>query len=208
MSSSSSISLRICSRPVAFADHPLRRDAGDAVGAAGGAIERRVGFLVGFRAHDVGDAEPLLVAVLGLDHAQHDHAGADARDAAAGVIDGAVAFRRIVDDDEKFRLVAGFRRSGACGSSVCPRIPASNGGTTLRAATSRGAAQAAVRRIKRRTKPTMSLTAFMVSAASARARCGAVGQHRVDIGGIVDQPLHLGADRAELRDGQIDQRRP
>ena len=74
MSSSSSISLRICSASLALADHPLRRDAGDAVGAAGELIERGIGLLMGLRPHDVGDAEPLLVAVLGLDHAQHDHA--------------------------------------------------------------------------------------------------------------------------------------
>ena len=44
-------------------------------------VERGVGLLVRLRPHDVGDAEPLLVAVVGLDHAQHDHAGADARGA-------------------------------------------------------------------------------------------------------------------------------
>ena len=35
------------------------------------AIEHRVRLLVRLGAHDVGDAEPLLVAVVGLDHAQH-----------------------------------------------------------------------------------------------------------------------------------------
>ena len=40
------------------------------------AVQHRIGFLMRFRAHDVGDAQPLLVAILGLDDAQHDHAGA------------------------------------------------------------------------------------------------------------------------------------
>ena len=51
-------------RLLAFADHPLRHDAGDARGARGVAVEHGVGLLMRFRAHDVGDAEPLLVAVL------------------------------------------------------------------------------------------------------------------------------------------------
>ena len=46
---------------------------------AGGLRELGVGLLVGFRAHDIGNAEPLLIAVLRLDHAQHDHVAADAR---------------------------------------------------------------------------------------------------------------------------------
>ena len=61
-------------------------------------------------------------------------------------------------------------------------------------------------RFQRRTKPTMSLTAFMVSAASDLRARGAVGEHRIDMGGIGDQPLHLGVDRPELGDREIDQR--
>ena len=72
------------------------------------AVEHRVGLLMRFRAHDVGDAQPLLVAVLGFDDAQHDHAGAGAQRAAAGEVDGAVAFRRIVDDHQELRRVAGL----------------------------------------------------------------------------------------------------
>ena len=52
----------------------------------------------------------------------------------------------------------------------------------------------------------MSLTAFMVSAAMTCARARAVGEHRIDIDGVGDQPLHLGIDRAELGDREIDQR--
>src|SRR5215471_2110411 len=43
-----------------------------------------------------------------LDHQQHDHAGVGARGATAGVIDRAVALRRLIDDDEVFRLVSGL----------------------------------------------------------------------------------------------------
>src|ERR1700737_889238 len=36
---------------------------------------------------------------------------------------------------------------------------------------------------------------------------GTVGQHRIDIGRILDQTLHLRADRPELGDRDVDQRR-
>jgi len=49
-------------RLLALAHHAFRRDAGAAVGPGGVAVERRVRFLMGFGAHDVSDAEPLLVA--------------------------------------------------------------------------------------------------------------------------------------------------
>src|SRR5215470_15204130 len=35
---------------------------------------------------------------------------------------------------------------------------------------------------------------------------GTVGEYRVDVGGVDGEPLHLGADRAELRHREIDQR--
>src|SRR5262249_44904172 len=50
----------------------------------------------------------LLVAVMGLDHAQHDHSGPDPQRAAAGEIERAVAFRRVVYDDQEFWRVAGL----------------------------------------------------------------------------------------------------
>ena len=40
---------------IALADHPFRGDRGDAIGAAGGAIERGIGILMRLGAHDVGD---------------------------------------------------------------------------------------------------------------------------------------------------------
>ena len=63
------------------------------------------------------------------------------------------------------------------------------------------------RRCYDRTKPTMSLTAFMVSPASFCARAEPSARIAVDRDRIAQQPLHLGADRAELGDGKIDQRR-
>src|SRR5580704_11917026 len=35
---------------------------------------------------------------------------------------------------------------------------------------------------------------------------GAVGEHRVDVGGIGREPLHLGPDRAELGDREVGER--
>src|SRR5215471_17574694 len=62
------------------------------------------------RTHDVRDAEPLLIAVAGLDHAQHEHGGADAQRPPARKIERSIAFWRIVDDNHEFwrvsRLVA------------------------------------------------------------------------------------------------------
>ncbi len=84
-----------------------------------GAIERSVRGLLGLRAHDVGNAEPLLVAVLGVDDPQHHHATADPNRPAAGVVDGAVAFRAVVNDDQTFRLVALFVASSLA-AHACP----------------------------------------------------------------------------------------
>ena len=69
MSSSSSISLRICSEVSPSRIDALGRDPGDAVGARRELVELLVRGLVRLRLHDVGDAEPLLVAVMRLDHA-------------------------------------------------------------------------------------------------------------------------------------------
>ncbi len=35
---------------------------------------------------------------------------------------------------------------------------------------------------------------------------GTIGQHRIDIDGVGDKPLHFGIDRAELGDGEVDER--
>lgn len=62
----------------------------------------------GFRAHDVGDAEPLLVAIFRLDDARRHDTAADTHRPSACVIDGAIPFGAVVDDDQTFRLVALF----------------------------------------------------------------------------------------------------
>src|SRR5262249_12537585 len=95
-------------RFLAFADHALRHHAGDARGARRMTIEHGIRLLVRLRTHDVGDAEPLLVAVVGLDHTQHEHGCADAQRPPAGEIKRAIAFRRIVDDDHEFRRMTSF----------------------------------------------------------------------------------------------------
>src|SRR6202012_496723 len=97
----------------------LRSDRGDAVGAAGGAIERGIGFLVCFGAHDIGDAEPLLVLVLDFDDAQHHHPAADPHRPAAGIVNRAVPFRGVVNDNKAFWLVTGLVAS-SLGGHACP----------------------------------------------------------------------------------------
>ena len=97
-------------------------DAGDAGCARRVAIEHGVRLLVRLRPHDVADAEPLLVAVVHLDHAQHDHGRADAQRAAAREIDRAVAFRRVVDDDQEFRRVSGLVAAALLAHRL-PRLP-------------------------------------------------------------------------------------
>src|SRR5262252_1939470 len=92
----------------AFADHAFRGNAGDAVRAGRKSCELRVGFLVGLGAHNVGDAQPLLAMITGFDDAQQNHTDADAGRTAARVIHGAVAFGRVVDDHQVFRLVTGL----------------------------------------------------------------------------------------------------
>src|SRR5262249_61459367 len=71
-------------------------------------IKCLVGLVMRRGPHVVGHAEPLLVAVLGLDHPQHDHGCANTQRAAAGEIERTVAFRSVVDDDQELRPVAGF----------------------------------------------------------------------------------------------------
>src|SRR5215467_326532 len=90
---------------LAFADHALRRNAGDAVRTRRKGCQPGVGFLMGLGAHDVGDAQPLLAMIAVFDDAQQHDADAHARGAAARVIHGAVAFGRVVDDHQVLRLV-------------------------------------------------------------------------------------------------------
>src|SRR5262249_58847346 len=125
-----------------------------------------------------GDAEPLLMPVVRLDHEQHPDGRAGTRGTAARVIDGAIAFRGFVDHNEEFglvpRLVAaalkahrpsrGFRPTPVVAwASSCHDGWRSD--KPRRCPKSRHSASD-----YRRTKPTMSFTAFMVSAAIACAR--------------------------------------
>ena len=86
----------------------MRHHAGDAADTRFMAIENGICLLMCLRPHDIGDAEPLLVAVLRLDYPEHEDARPGAQRAAAREIHGAVAFRRVVDDDQEFRRVPGF----------------------------------------------------------------------------------------------------
>ena len=85
------------------------RNRGDPVGSAGGALKRRIRTFVGLSPHHFGDTEPFLIAVFRLHHPQHHDAAADADGAAAGVVDGAIPFRAVIDDDQIFRLVTRSR---------------------------------------------------------------------------------------------------
>src|SRR5437764_8674743 len=71
-------------------------------------VEPLLGLLMRFGAHQVADAEPLLVDLADRNHRQHGELAVGAGGAAAAVINGAVAFRRVVDDDKEFALMAGF----------------------------------------------------------------------------------------------------
>src|ERR1043166_1403895 len=153
---------------VAFADRALRGDRAHAVGAAGRTVKRGIGLLMRFRAHDVGNPEPLLVLVLGLDHAQHHHPAADAHRPAAPGIDGAVPFRAVVNANPTLRLLAGVIAStlrahrgpeAASDRRMLPHPPCYWEGRTKVPA-----------RYFLRMKPTISLTASMVSEAMTRAR--------------------------------------
>jgi hypothetical protein len=61
-----------------------------------------------FLPHQIADAEPLLVRFPDRHDGEHHEIRIRARGAAAAVINGAVAFRRLVDDDKKITLVPGF----------------------------------------------------------------------------------------------------
>src|ERR1700686_538101 len=111
---------------IALADHAFRGDRGNAIGAAGRAIERGVSFLLRLGAHDVGDPQPLLVLVLGFDDAQHHHASPDPYCPAAGVVDRAVPFRSVVNDNKAFWLVTRLVATslgGHAGPDAAPSKP-------------------------------------------------------------------------------------
>src|SRR5258705_10817680 len=134
-------------RGIALADDLFGRDAGDTVGPGRRARQHGARLLMRLGPHDVGNPEPLLIAVVGIDHAQHDDADADAGGPAAGEIERAVALRRIVDDNEKFRLVAGLvtspltahrsSRGAAAAAREGALAPAWNGAMARHSCTSR-----------------------------------------------------------------------
>src|SRR5215471_6321331 len=74
------------------------------------------------RTHDVRDAKPLLIAVAGLDHAQHEHGGADAQRSPARKIERSIAFGRIVDDNHEFRRMSRLVAAALLGHRL-PRPP-------------------------------------------------------------------------------------
>src|SRR5215471_10172491 len=74
------------------------------------------------RTHDVRDAEPLLIAVAGLDHAQHEHGGADVQRSPARKIERSIAFWRIVDDNHEFRRMSRLVAAALLGHRL-PRPP-------------------------------------------------------------------------------------
>ena len=118
-------------------------------------------------------------------------------------------------------LACGRPRScGACGSSVSPRRQSSHATSACDAATARPSDKradaasnarrfrsAGIHTITARTKPTMSLTAFMVSAGDLARAFRAVRQHRVDMAGSCTSRFISARDRTELGDREIDQRR-
>src|SRR5262249_61053039 len=79
-------------------------------------------FLMRLRTHDVRDAEPLLIAVANLDHAQHEHGGADAQRSPARKIERSIAFWRIVDDNHEFRRMSRLVAAALPGHRL-PRLP-------------------------------------------------------------------------------------
>src|SRR5206468_154551 len=83
------------------------------------AVERLVRSVLGLGAHQVGNAQPLLVLILDFDDAQHHHPAADTDRPAAGVVHRTVPFRGVVNDDKAFWLVTRLVAS-SLGGHACP----------------------------------------------------------------------------------------
>src|SRR5215207_945836 len=77
---------------VALADDLLRCDSGNVARTRGGLRQHGARFILRFLAHDVGNAEPLLIAIERADHAAHQHETAYACAAPAREINGTIAF--------------------------------------------------------------------------------------------------------------------
>ncbi|CCV03438.1 hypothetical protein MESS2_1050042 [Mesorhizobium metallidurans STM 2683] len=94
-------------RRLAFAHHQFRLDAELLAHLVRVAVEGRAGRRIGLLAHDLLDAQPVL-EIVRLDHVkQHQHTARALR-ALRGVGDGALAFRRVVDDRQELAAMAGF----------------------------------------------------------------------------------------------------
>src|SRR5947209_4449431 len=93
---------------VALADNALRHHSRNGGGTGSMPIQHGIGFLVGLRAHDVSDAQPLLGMIMRFDDPQHQHGCADPQRAAGCEVQGTVAFGRIVDDHQKLWRMSGF----------------------------------------------------------------------------------------------------
>jgi len=148
---------------------------------------------------------------------------ADAGGPAAGEIERAVALRRVVDDNEKFRLVAGLGNFAAYGSSVIsggPPPPVR--GARARPEWCHGAAfvhKPVPRAVhsgenvgieppaQLRTKADDVLDGAHGLGRDGTRPIGAVHQDAVEMGRVLHEALHLGPDRSEPGDREVDQRR-
>src|SRR5262245_27880495 len=95
-------------RGVAFANDAVRRDFGDLLRACGKLVECGIRRLLRLSLHEIGNAEPLLIAITRLNYAQHNDLRFRAPSALRRPVDGAVAFLCVVDDHQIFPLVAGL----------------------------------------------------------------------------------------------------
>src|SRR3954464_1436749 len=90
-------------------DHLLGVDADGGADLGGGGFELVLGVGGRFGEHRLADADPLEI-VRRADGREHQEARPGAGGAAAGEIGGAVAFRRLVDDNHELRPMAGLER--------------------------------------------------------------------------------------------------
>src|SRR5262249_24140063 len=91
---------------IAFADHPIRRDARDFLCPLGELIERGIRRLLLLSFHDVSHAEPLLIAVAWFNNAKHHNLRFGAAGAFGSPLNRPVALFGVVNHHETFTLVA------------------------------------------------------------------------------------------------------
>ena len=168
MSSSSSISLTICSDLLPFEDDllVLRRLEARIVELAAHEAEqglRLVGFFLELHLPHAG---PVLI-LLRLDDVEQQQAAAGVRDAQRRIEQCALHLRRIVHDHQKFAVVSLLENPSLLGHAVtCRSVPARDPcGPSARLQSRREPSA-----YHERTKPTMSLTSIRIGWAMARAR--------------------------------------